>query len=1163
MKKMRKLLACLMILCIALSLMPGAAAFADGEEGSDVHTHTFENGVCTGCGEACTHTGHGQDGVCPDCGSSVEHTYTDGTCSCGLAGGTEKQTEKQNESCEHSWEADEETGKHICSKCGASAAHEYDAEGCCVFCEAKKPAESDDAESAAAKIARGPEEKKYSTLASALADAAPGETVILLDYVTENVTVGDGVTLDLGGFAIDGGVTAEGSIRISNGGIDNALGTALSLNAGSAELNALTLSGKNGIDAVNSVKDSIINIEIIDSEVIGYDGFGINGSCLAENSLVTVTLADGSAVFSKSAGIEIANGSLALNGTEEESVSVSSNEGKAVNLQAGSLSAAYADCGDVFLGADTAARISSGYYAGTISSQSSNKGIVTGGIFTEDPGEYCAEGYVAFNEDGLFAVRPGIRVDGKPIEVNRSDSPAQTELSDGVDAQFVNNTSSISMLNALNTQMLLTGLEILEGDQVNIEITPDVTVERVDSANGTVSSIRFSVKPKAIVTVVRNGETASEKTVSVPNNMLNGSEILLSLPIPAGMEPADINRVVHELEDGSTEIFCREKAAETDKLFTVDSMTNTVRVAVNSFSGFTLFTGTDIAAVYGPDGNLKARCTTIEEIAEQLGSGCTVQLLADINDTSVREIDLTDMVIYLDLNGHSFTGVDKHHALKMTGGTLTVSDSSAGGSGCISGDPALDIGAGATVTLKSGSILSGGSHVVYVRGGTLNVEGGSIRSVDNPQAVGINILLDGNVNISGGTLRTGSAAAYVFKGAMNISGGWIDGYSDAANPGAQPDISAAAALTGARVAISGGSFKHPVPVKYCAPGYEPCDDTANPGRYTVGMANHVAWAADRFKVNKGSYKTVQEAVAAAGESGTVTLLRDSEQSALLAYKVTLDGAGYSMKSVTVNTANEPEIKNLVAETVLVNPDSSVLLDGENVVGETVNFGICRIKDGRYAKHSGGNTYEISGGIFGDNVTAEQCARVRNPAVHTDGAVGSYIQYAPAENTDETTKTDYPYTVAPAVPRITGISNGGYFQRGSGKKLVISTDWSADDLVMLGDMYNCVHIYDSKGYKSTLSSRYYTVSTDENTGNAVITIENYYLKYKATENYTVDVDFVTGETQQASFRIGMTPLTGDASNIGLWIGIMVCSLIIVGCVAFVVIRKNRKGRRGDK
>ena len=112
--------------------------------------------------------------------------------------------------------------------------------------------------------------------------------------------------------------------------------------------------------------------------------------------------------------------------------------------------------------------------------------------------------------------------------------------------------------------------------------------------------------------------------------------------------------------------------------------------------------------------------------------------------------------------------------------------------------------------------------------------------------------------------------------------------------------------------------------------------------------------------------------------------------------------------------------------------------------------------------------------------------------------------------------------------------------------------------MLGDMYNCVHIYDSKGYKSTLSSRYYTVSTDENTGNAVITIENSYLKYKATGNYTVDVDFVTGETQQASFRIGMPPLTGDASNIGLWIGIMAGCAVCAGGI-YLIIRKRSAGK----
>ena len=78
--KLRKLLACLMIVCMAFSLMPLAAFAAEGEDPEDVCEHSFENGACVKCGEACQHDF--DSGVCTVCGYKCEHDHLseEGVC---------------------------------------------------------------------------------------------------------------------------------------------------------------------------------------------------------------------------------------------------------------------------------------------------------------------------------------------------------------------------------------------------------------------------------------------------------------------------------------------------------------------------------------------------------------------------------------------------------------------------------------------------------------------------------------------------------------------------------------------------------------------------------------------------------------------------------------------------------------------------------------------------------------------------------------------------------------------------------------------------------------------------------------------------------------------------------------------------------------------------
>ncbi len=110
-------------------------------------THNWENGTCTLCGEACTHSGGTatctEKAVCETCGSSygdpLGHTFTDG----------------------------------ICTRCGMGIAH--------------NPATGE----------------SYGTVAAALAAAVSGQTVALQSDAEESrVLVQPGVTLDLNGHTL-------------------------------------------------------------------------------------------------------------------------------------------------------------------------------------------------------------------------------------------------------------------------------------------------------------------------------------------------------------------------------------------------------------------------------------------------------------------------------------------------------------------------------------------------------------------------------------------------------------------------------------------------------------------------------------------------------------------------------------------------------------------------------------------------------------------------------------------------------------------------------------------------------------------------------------------------------------------------------------------------
>ena len=1075
--KLRKLLACLMIVCMAFSLMPLAAFATEGEP-------------CT-------------------------HVWQDGG------------------------------GKHVCSVCSEEAAHSFE-EGVCTVCGAEEPADPNaeaannapaepaDEEGGAAEETYAAQigENGYATLAEALAAMQDGDTVTLLKDVEESFTLETNGTIDLNNKTLIGEIIIKADVVFRTGEIAQKSGQATAavvlINSGSLKLEDTYINaGEYGGILVDSAET--VSVEL--AGTVTSSQYGIMQSESSTGTL-NVTSDPASGISGTKYGIYIRNGSYTARTTDEDTndLNVRSN-GTAIKIDKGSLSIS----GD------------KGSFEGALEIAEGVTCSITGGSFTVKPN--VDSGYLAVYDEStkFYNVVPGDVVNGVTVSVNVTGDSAPVTAADGITAPS-GAASFACDSSAIDVQKLLAAskLTFLEGDVVSIELIPAVKIEAIEQTKNSVDSIEYSISPKAKITVTREGTVQKEleKELSVSNDMLKGG-VDVTIPTVDGFTV--LTQIVHIHSDGSTEEITKHSFGN-----------NEVSFNVSSFSSFILYRSSMAIEVLDSNGKFSARYSSFSDALSAISgsSGWTIKLLQDVSIEAGNEYSYA-LAWKLDLAGNKLN-TNNFYVYGTNAGqhSITIMDSSAAQSGQIvgSGTAAIDIGGKCTVTLESGSIVNTSGTAVAVKdnknqksahfvmtGGTLT--GTTALTADS-----------GSVEISSGTIEGGTAINTVGS-SITISGGTFDSTT--------ADKEVVAATTGSTtVAISGGSFKHEVPKVQCADGYVPCADAKNPGRFSVEpISEPVARAEDALGVDKGTFSTVQDAISVAGLGGKVTLLRDNGDYATVSRSIVIDGAGCRMKNLTVMSIAGVKIMNLRADTVTVSANAKAELSGENVFTELVNNGaLCEIIDGRYLSHTGSGTYAISGGVFGNEVTQDECALVPVKGKLT-GTAASLTKYTPALNTDPETKDAYPYTVevAPA-PRITGISNNAYFQKGSSSTLTIYTDGDYDELVKAGTIYRCLHVYNANG-TDLISSRYYTVEEDAN-GYAVITIANSFLRNRPTGTYSVQVDFTTGVTQLEDFRVGTsaTPKTGDESNIGLWIGIMACSAIIIGCGVFVLVHKNKKNKK---
>lgn len=132
MKRMKKWIGLLLALCVLATAWASVpVAFAEGNDGAD-HTHQWEEGVCTVCGQRCAHIWENGvcsvcglplwvNGICRDCGEEHSHTFISADDPCTICGYV----------CPHV-SHDRYTLK--CDKCGYVVNHEFSEDGVCIKC---------------------------------------------------------------------------------------------------------------------------------------------------------------------------------------------------------------------------------------------------------------------------------------------------------------------------------------------------------------------------------------------------------------------------------------------------------------------------------------------------------------------------------------------------------------------------------------------------------------------------------------------------------------------------------------------------------------------------------------------------------------------------------------------------------------------------------------------------------------------------------------------------------------------------------------------------------------------------------------------------------------------------------------------------------------------
>ena len=332
----------------------------------------------------------------------------------------------------------------------------------------------------------------------------------------------------------------------------------------------------------------------------------------------------------------------------------------------------------------------------------------------------------------------------------------------------------------------------------------------------------------------------------------------------------------------------------------------------------------------------------------------------------------------------------------------------------------LSINAGSAITVTGGPVDK-------AEGDGAIQDGAAISIVNRTGYKGL-----GNITVTGGTFKANGTNAAIKAYDWNNANKKEDPFTESD-----------------KVAVSGGTFSSAVPEGLCAEGYEPIE---NPDGTTYGV-QEIMYA----QIGETKYKTLADAIAAAKDGATVTLLADATEDVTINKNITLDLGGKTLTNTSTGKAtisvtggtvtvkngnviggtgyyNIEVTKNSNADLTLENVTATAGNNGSSMID---NWGTLTIESGTYTggldvvKSEEGSTLNIHGGKFTLNYS-------------TDGYTGVILNYGTATITDgefiqnatSGGRWDHPQVVATGVvegyPAITKITGGTFTNNMSGE-----------------------------------------------------------------------------------------------------------------------------------
>ena len=375
-----------------------------------------------------------------------------------------------------------------------------------------------------------------------------------------------------------------------------------------------------------------------------------------------------------------------------------------------------------------------------------------------------------------------------------------------------------------------------------------------------------------------------------------------------------------------------------------------------------------------------------------------------------------------------------------------------------------------TVTLKNSTLnVPNGYGIYFPSSGTLTID----NSVINAKTMGVQIC-SGRLNVTGdktaitvtgdgiaktendGAIEDGAAISIVERGYKGLSEIKVSGGTFTAK-GSNAAVKAydwdntnktESSFTQAeKVSVSGGTFSSAVDKSLCADGFIPTKNAD--GTYGVKVGKYVA------EIGSQGYESLQEAINAAEDGQTVTLLADATADVVISKSITLDLGGktltntnagkatISVQSGTVTVKNGNVVGGTDYYNIEAKKDANLTLtDVTATAGNTGssmidNWGTLTITSGTYTgglnvvKSEEGSKLTITGGTFtGDYATNGYTGVI---LVYGDTTIsgGEFIQ-----SLTTTGRWNHPQVIATGVVEgytaITRVTGGHFVNKMSGE-----------------------------------------------------------------------------------------------------------------------------------